>query len=288
MKLRILDIIILISYLTITIVIGLILKKKASKNVDAYRLSAFFYKDKDSKGGKLTAGPLWDYDIAYGGAIWQNGGLTNGWQFSVNTLLRIQQLFRDTALTHEFSRRWKILRTGFLAENTFLSLVDSLTNNIKESRLKNYEVWPILDKQYLWPVTPTYTYDDDVTVIKNFTTQRMKWMDENVDKIYFAPLEIDTYKAGMTNLAINIYPNPFADHISVNLYDVSGEFKISIQNIEGKTICSKLSSNIDGTANIQFTSNDMQNKKNGIYFLMIYKNGRLLNASKIIRSASIY
>jgi hypothetical protein len=275
-------------YVSTKTLIDYVIVNEISKNCDAYLNSTYLYKDKNSNDGRIKFGPLWDYDIAYGGAIWQNGGLTDGWQFSVNTTLRIHQLFRDTALTHEFSRKWKSLRTSFLAENAFLSMIDSLTNNILESRLKNYDIWPILDKQYLWPVTPTYTYDDDLNVIKNFTTKRMKWIDDNIDKIYFAPLEIDYYKAGMTNIAVNIYPNPFADHINVNLIDVSGDYKISIQNIEGKTICSKLTSKSDGSSiNIQFAGNEMQNLKNGIYFLMIYKNGQLVNASKIVRAAII-
>ena len=33
-----------------------------SRNVDGYRLSTYFYKDRDDKGGKLTMGPPWDYD----------------------------------------------------------------------------------------------------------------------------------------------------------------------------------------------------------------------------------
>ena len=35
-------------------------------NVDGYSFSTFFHKDKDSNGGKLHAGPLWDFDLCYG------------------------------------------------------------------------------------------------------------------------------------------------------------------------------------------------------------------------------
>jgi len=37
-----------------------------SNNLDGYRLSTFMYKDRDSIDGKLTLGPVWDYNIAYG------------------------------------------------------------------------------------------------------------------------------------------------------------------------------------------------------------------------------
>ena len=36
-----------------------------SRNVDGYRLSSFFYKDRKSNNGKIVAGPVWDYDLAF-------------------------------------------------------------------------------------------------------------------------------------------------------------------------------------------------------------------------------
>jgi len=44
-----------------------------SKNVDGYRLSAYMYKDKDSNGGKLTAGPVWDHNFSFGNIGYYNG-----------------------------------------------------------------------------------------------------------------------------------------------------------------------------------------------------------------------
>jgi len=46
--------------------VDVLLLNELSKNVDAYRLSAFMYKDRDSKGGRLTMGPIWDYNHAFG------------------------------------------------------------------------------------------------------------------------------------------------------------------------------------------------------------------------------
>ena len=46
-------------------------------NVDGYRFSTFFYKDKDSDGGKLHAGPLWDFDLCYGNEDYTDFNLAN-------------------------------------------------------------------------------------------------------------------------------------------------------------------------------------------------------------------
>jgi hypothetical protein len=272
-------------YISTKSLVDYLIVNEVTKNCDSYLNSTYLHKDKDSDDGRIKFGPLWDYDIAYGGAIWQSGGITSGWQFGINTLLRVQQLFRDTALTHEFARRWKSLRTSFLADDTFLSIVDSLTKSIEASRLKNYEVWPIINKQYIWPVFTTYTYDEDVDVIKNFTSDRMKWIDDNIDKIYYAPLDIYAPKAGMTNLAVNVYPNPFVDNINITLDNEGGNYSISILNLDGKVLLTKVASN-SGTGNtsIQINSGDLNNLKNGMYLLMISKNGILVNTSKIIKS----
>ena len=44
-----------------------------SKNVDGYRLSTFLHKERDSIGGKLRMGPVWDYDLAWHNADYCDG-----------------------------------------------------------------------------------------------------------------------------------------------------------------------------------------------------------------------
>ena len=47
-----------------------------AKNVDGYRISTFFHKD---RGGKLVAGPAWDYDLALSNANYLTGWDPAGW-----------------------------------------------------------------------------------------------------------------------------------------------------------------------------------------------------------------
>ena len=49
-----------------------------SSNVDVYELSTFFHKD---RLGKLRAGPIWDYNLAYGHDEFGNRSLYYVWQF---------------------------------------------------------------------------------------------------------------------------------------------------------------------------------------------------------------
>jgi hypothetical protein len=47
-------------YIDIESFIDYLILNEFSKNIDGYRFSTYLYKDKDSKGGKLKMGPIWD------------------------------------------------------------------------------------------------------------------------------------------------------------------------------------------------------------------------------------
>src|SRR6185437_2439779 len=55
-----------------------------SRNVDAYRISSFFHKDRNSINPKIIAGPVWDYDIAFRNANYCVGSDTTGWAYQFN------------------------------------------------------------------------------------------------------------------------------------------------------------------------------------------------------------
>ena len=50
------------SVLNVDSFVDFILLQELAKNVDAYRLSTYIYKDKESVDNRLTAGPVWDFD----------------------------------------------------------------------------------------------------------------------------------------------------------------------------------------------------------------------------------
>ena len=56
---------------------------EVSRNVDGYRLSSFFYKDRNSKNSKIIAGPVWDYDLAFRNADYCSGSEYRWMGFSI-------------------------------------------------------------------------------------------------------------------------------------------------------------------------------------------------------------
>jgi hypothetical protein len=57
-----------------------------TRNVDGYRISTFLYKQKDTEGGKLVMGPIWDYNLGLGNADYCAGGITSGFAYDFNSV----------------------------------------------------------------------------------------------------------------------------------------------------------------------------------------------------------
>ena len=99
-----------------------------SRNVDGYRLSSYFNKDRQSKGGKIKAGPAWDYDLAFRNANYCRGAETTGWAYQFNRdcpqdFYQIPfwwyQFEKDSAYQAAFRCRWKQVREGSLSDTGF-------------------------------------------------------------------------------------------------------------------------------------------------------------------------
>ncbi|NJL59632.1 MAG: spore coat protein CotH [Desulfobacteraceae bacterium] len=154
-----------------------------SRNVDGYRLSTFMFKDKDSKGGKLTMGPVWDFDLGFGNADYYDGYLTSGWQadFSYSDDNQIpfwwKRLRDDPAFQNIVRARWQALREDILKSDRINSLIDEMSGITVESRVRNFTRWPILGK-YVWPNKFIgKTYADEISYLKTWIAQRFLWLD---------------------------------------------------------------------------------------------------------------
>ncbi|MBR3710025.1 MAG: CotH kinase family protein [Bacteroidales bacterium] len=80
-----------------------------TSNVDVYSLSTFFHKDRN---GKLRAGPVWDYNLAFGHDEFGYRSRYDVWQFD-NEDNKGPRFFKDLFDTDQFrclmSRRWEEL-----------------------------------------------------------------------------------------------------------------------------------------------------------------------------------
>jgi CotH protein/type IX secretion system substrate protein len=187
-----------------------------SRNVDGYRLSSFFYKDRNSKNSKIFAGPVWDYDLAFRNANYCDGSNIAGWAYEFNTICPgdgaglipfwWNNFMRDSSFKNDLRCRWKQLRTTSLSEARFTILIDSVVNLVNEARQRHFQRWPILG-QYIWPnPQPIATsYDAEISFLKSWISERLKWIDANIPNT--GPCY--DYPVGITGtIIVSINPNP--------------------------------------------------------------------------------
>ncbi|MBL0359234.1 MAG: CotH kinase family protein [Chitinophagaceae bacterium] len=163
---------------------------EASRNVDGYRLSSFFYKDRYSKNGKINAGPVWDYDLAFRNADYCNGSNVDGWAYQFNTVCPGDfwqvpfwwgQLLADTSFKNNLRCRWKALRTTALHPGHLNHVIDSVASLTAEARQRHFQQWPTLG-QYVWPNPQPIatTYEGEIQTLKTWLASRLDWIDKNI------------------------------------------------------------------------------------------------------------
>lgn len=211
-----------------------------SKEVDKYRYSTYFHKEKDSDGGKFISGPAWDFNLGYGNVdYWPMGIDYTGWLYTnVNTYdasimfwwkrLMEDKYFRDLAKT-----RWVDLRQNELTDASITSVIDSILVLTHDAKDRNYARWPILG-QYIWPnYNWQYnTYEDDVAYFENFLFNRLHWIDYNLPGDVLQPWVRISAESGKIRL------NLYGDYFSRSILDVT-HFTLNnalagmtIQNVE--------------------------------------------------------
>lgn len=161
---------------------------EVSKEVDRYRYSTFFYKEKDSDGGKLFAGPAWDFNLGYSNVdYWPPGVLYTGWLYSMvepvpwGIMFWWKKLMQDPYFRDLFHTRWTQLRQDEFSDINLHMAIDSLVAHIYEAQERNYERWPILG-EYVWP---NYDwagndYEDEVEFFESWFFNRLDWIDVNI------------------------------------------------------------------------------------------------------------
>lgn len=260
-----------------------------SKNVDGYRISSFLYKDKESKGGKLKMGPLWDFNIAFGNSNYCDGELTTGWQKDFNNTCQSgnmvpfwwNRLLQDTTFANKLKCRWEDKRSGPLHLDSIYNTIDSFATYLNAAQQRNFITWNTLGT-YIWPNNYVgNTYQEEINYLKSWISFRLNWMDNNMPGTCPPPLPPPPVGiAGINSFTgINIYPNPANEtlHINTPNYSVS-ELKIEIHDVKGTLVYTEIISNDNGEFTIPV--NDFSN---GFYTLKLSSN-QLNEVFKFIKS----
>jgi CotH kinase protein/Lamin Tail Domain/Fn3 associated len=178
------------------------------KQIDGYRLSTYFYKDRGNT--KIVAGPIWDFNLSLGNADYLAGDQPTGWYWNQTDSYWWARLRQDPNYeTRNWDIYWK-MRRSLWATPSINAYIDGLaaqalngsttpvTNNmslaagqpstLENAAMRHYREYPILGA-YVWPNAVGYAsriyYNSngnaatgEIDWMKNWLAQRMLWLDD--------------------------------------------------------------------------------------------------------------
>lgn len=168
-----------------------LLLNELAMDVDNFKYSTYCYKEKDSKSGKIFAGPIWDDDLGYGNAnFWMYGSTGSGWIYNYDKNERLfwwKRLLEDDYFKNLVLTRWTSLREGRWSNERLFADVDSMVTSMGAAVDRNYTQWPVLGV-HVWPnVFVGDTYVSDLNYLKGWLTNRLRWMDTNLTGTILQP-----------------------------------------------------------------------------------------------------
>ncbi|MFN6373946.1 MAG: CotH kinase family protein [Chitinophagia bacterium] len=219
-----------------------------SRNVDGYRLSTYLHKGKNSIDGRIKAGPVWDYDLAFRNANYCNGSDIYGWAYKYNYVCPgdgaglipfwWERLMQDTSFIGSLRCRWKELRKTTLSDNHIQKIIDSVVSLTTEARGRHFTRWDIMGK-YVWPnanpIPPNYA--EEINTLKSWLTQRAAWIDGSLDNSGACG---DFPPNTVTSLIVRNYPNPFSGNSSINILSKdAAAIKLRVIDMKGRILMNK-------------------------------------------------
>jgi len=272
-------------------IIDYMLITEVCRNVDGYRLSTFFYKDKDSKGGKLTMGPIWDYNLAYGNANYCDGEKSEGWEYNFNRVCPSdgfsqpfwwERFLQDPTFTTKLSLRYKALRQTVLATNRIHAYIDSSAKSLTESRIRNFTRWPVIG-QYVWPNGYVgKTYDDDVSFLKDWIRKRLIWMDAAMPFVDNSVLAIESDPNN--TLSLTVGPVPMAERATIRYrLHKRADVNVSLTDVTGRPIFVLDKPGQLAGEHEHILDNTQIPSMPGIYLLKLQTDGQLKATRKVVK-----
>lgn len=222
------------------------LLNELSRNVDGYRLSTYFHKDKDSKGGKLTMGPAWDYNLSFGNADYYDGYLPQGWVYNkleltegtpdyFQTPFWWGKLMKDSVFVNSVKRRWSSLRKTTLTPQAIFKFMDSTTVALKDPMQRNFGRFPLYGKK----VWPNYyvgnNANEELFWMENWISARITWLDAAI-----ARLDATLILGNESEVSIRAFPNPATQSIQLEFpLQQNGNLNLEIFDLLGRSVLKK-------------------------------------------------
>jgi hypothetical protein len=231
-------------YIDIYSFVDQLLISELSKDVDAYKLSTYMHKDKDSNDRRLKAGPQWDFNIAWFNSSYCAGGDHEGWLFEeadcedLDLMPRWWERFwADDYFLNALHCRWQEVQPTLFNANYLHDFIDSYIPLLEEAADRNYDRWDILDEDtWAHPFELPGSWEGEVQLLKDWIENRLNWMSLNI------PGDCSVSVPTLT-LELEGYPNPASSHFTlksseliktVQVFDSFGRLIVDDENISAR------------------------------------------------------
>jgi hypothetical protein len=212
---------------------------EVSRNVDGYKKSRYLYKNKESKGGLLHSGPVWDFDWAFkninecifsatdgSGWVYKAEETCNLWPLPPSWALRMMQ---DPYFVNQVKMFYTNYRQTILNEKHIFHYIDSVASILNKPQTRHFARWNILGTNVGAPEVDKQpaSFEGEIQKLKDWIHTRLTWLDENMPGtlIYTAAEEVDRENR------FRLFPNPATDQFycetmkemeKIELYNLSG------------------------------------------------------------------
>ena len=138
-------------YIDVPSFVDYFIHTELSLNADGFKRSAYFYKERqnaDGTGGKLFAGPVWDYNLAYGNCNFCNANKIDAWCFEGGntqpTPALWQRLLQDPAFRKAVKTRYQSLRKTVLSDKAINTYIDNHAKLVAAAKERHFKEYPEL------------------------------------------------------------------------------------------------------------------------------------------------
>lgn len=263
-------------YIDVSTFIDYFIVNEVTKNLDGFKKSRYFHKDKDHLDGtlrKLKAGPVWDFDWAQKDF---DGTPAIGFMYDdfigqdINAPGWYTRLLEDPVFRDELRCRYEDLRRTILSETAINQKLDSVAYYLDESKTWHFLTW---GNEAEPNSTPSTTYAEEITWMKNWYHDRLIWLDANM------PGTLNgcsmTGEDEVTSLDVDImsFPNPFNSFIKLHINSqINGKCILRLMDQTGRIVKQVILNSTELYTN-SYTLKDLETLNNGIYFLEIEVEG---------------
>jgi len=245
-------------YLSLQSFIDYFIHTELSLNSDGYKRSAYFYKEKlaiDGTKGKFKAGPVWDYNLAFGNCNFCKGNQINAWVYEGCETIPVpamwKRLIEDPNFINAVKCRYLELRNGILSDLYLHSFIDNYAIMLDEAQARHFERWDdlLIDdsspggfwSSKLWfSAYRVSSYAEEIDILKGWLSARLNFLDNNLGGTCLSTV---LNNGDINFLDLLVYPNPVSDILVVESSKPINA--IAIYNITGYKIAERTINNTD-------------------------------------------